>query len=100
MLLLGHFRAYYAQQIKQAPFDLDAEALQCWERYSFPGNIRELRNIVIRLITKYPGRTVDATRLRDELEPLETSASKEQMPDCPLRQTQDSLRTGNFNLDN
>ena len=29
---------------------------QMWEDYHFPGNVRELRNIVIRLTTKYPGR--------------------------------------------
>jgi len=72
MLLLEHFRAFYAEQIKQAPFELDPEALQLWERYSFPGNNRELRNIVIRLSTKYPGKTVDAAQLQDEFDPFET----------------------------
>ena len=107
LLLLDHFRAYYAQQIKQAPFDLDAEALQGWERYSFPGNTRELRNIVIRLITKYPGNTIGLAQLRDELDPLETSAiigqeaeNRGQLPDDPLRQAQDRLTAGDFNLDN
>lgn len=100
LLLLDHFRTYYAQQIRQAPFELDAEATQCWEHYSFPGNIRELRNIVIRLVTKYPGKTVDVTQLRDELEPLETPAIREQLPGCTLQQALDNLSTGNFNLDN
>ena len=75
LLLLDHFRAYYAQQIKQAPFELNPEALQLWECYSFPGNNRELRNIVIRLSTKYPGKTVDATQLQDEFDPFETPAT-------------------------
>ncbi len=72
LLLLDHFRAFYAQQIKLAPFELNPEALQLWERYSFPGNTRELRNIVIRLSTKYPGKSVDAKQLQDELDPFET----------------------------
>ncbi|MGC2049827.1 MAG: sigma-54 dependent transcriptional regulator [Gallionella sp.] len=72
LLLLEHFRALYAEQIKQAPFELKPETLQLWERYSFPGNNRELRNIVIRLATKYPGKTVDAAQLRDEFDPFET----------------------------
>jgi len=77
LLLLDHFRAFYAQQIKQAPFELNTEAQQLWERYSFPGNNRELRNIVIRLATKYPGKTVDATQLQDEFDPFETPPTPE-----------------------
>ncbi|MDO8811171.1 MAG: sigma-54 dependent transcriptional regulator, partial [Gallionella sp.] len=65
LLLLDHFRNYYAQQIGQTPFELDSDALQYWEHYRFPGTTRELRNIVIRLITIYPGKTVDAMQLRD-----------------------------------
>ncbi|MDD5383932.1 MAG: sigma-54 dependent transcriptional regulator [Gallionella sp.] len=105
LILLNHFRAYYAQQIGQASFELDTEALQRWERYSFPGNTRELRNIVIRLTAKYPGQTVSAMQLQEEFDPLETSATegKEQVQqshyDEPLRQAQDRLRAGNFNLD-
>ena len=98
LLLLDHFRTYYAQQIGQAQFELDSDALQCWERYSFPGNTRELRNIVIRLITKYPGKTVDATQLRDEFDPLETSGTKGQKTE-DRGQILDNLKTGNFNLD-
>jgi DNA-binding NtrC family response regulator len=75
LLLLEYFRDFYALQIKQAPFELDPEALQLWERYSFPGNNRELRNIVIRLSTKYPGKTVDAAQLQDEFDPFETPAT-------------------------
>jgi DNA-binding NtrC family response regulator len=75
LLLLEHFRDFYAQQIKQASFELNPEALQMWERYSFPGNNRELRNIVIRLATKYPGKTVDATQLQDEFDPFERPAT-------------------------
>ncbi|MFZ5523780.1 MAG: sigma-54-dependent transcriptional regulator [Pseudomonadota bacterium] len=76
LLLLDHFRAFYSQQIKQAPFQLNTEALQLWERYSFPGNNRELRNIVIRLSTKYPGETVNAKQLQDEFDPFETPATR------------------------
>lgn len=72
LLLLDYFRAFYAQQIKQAPFAMNAETLQHWEHYSFPGNTRELRNIVIRLSTKYPGKTVTTAQLQDEFDPFET----------------------------
>ena len=98
LLLLAHFRAYYAQQIKQAPFELDPQALQCWEQYSFPGNTRELRNIVIRLATKYPGTTVSLAQLQDELDPLETPATHGQNTENKT-QVFDRLLADNFSLD-
>jgi len=95
--LLNHFRAYYAQEIKQSPFELLPDALQCWEQYSFPGNARELRNIVIRLATKYPGKTVDKHQLQDEFDPMEM------LPDMQSALTPEStkqqLQQGDFNLD-
>ncbi len=69
VLLLEHFRRFYASQGQSAPFELDAGATGLWEGYRFPGNVRELRNIVIRLATKYAGEAVDRGRLEGELDP-------------------------------
>jgi len=65
--LLEYFQQVYAGTVP--PFSLDDDARQLWLAYPFPGNVRELRNIVIRLGTKYPGQTTDATRLEAELDP-------------------------------
>ena len=51
-LLLDHFRVFYAEQAGVQPFDLDERAMARWLGYPFPGNVRELRNIVIRLTTR------------------------------------------------
>lgn len=67
-LLLEHFTRIYAQQSQKPPFRLAPEALAIWRQYPFPGNVRELRNLVIRLQTKHPGREVDALELSDELD--------------------------------
>ena len=37
--------------------------------YGFPGNVRELKNIVIRLTTKYAGYTVGPAELEAEFAP-------------------------------
>ena len=66
--LLQHFRAFYAKQANVKPFDLDKNALARWMGYHFPGNVRELRNIVIRLTTKYDGQAVTTAQLEDELD--------------------------------
>jgi len=71
LLLLEHFRRTYAEQSGVQPFELDEAALARWRGYPFPGNVRELRNIVIRLTAKYPGQRLSPAELEAELD-LET----------------------------
>jgi len=66
--LLDHFREFYARQANLKTFSLDKKAMDVWLDYSFPGNVRELKNIVIRLTTKYAGQTVNAEQLQGELD--------------------------------
>ncbi|NOQ88790.1 MAG: response regulator [Gammaproteobacteria bacterium] len=65
-LLLNTFMESYADTV--SPFVLDDGARELWQQYDYPGNVRELRNIVIRLGTKYPGQSVDKIQLSAELE--------------------------------
>ena len=60
---------YFMQQVaaEVATFQLDAEAIKLWNDYTFPGNVRELRNIIIRLSAKYPGQTIKAEVLKREM---------------------------------
>ncbi|MEW5769529.1 MAG: sigma-54 dependent transcriptional regulator [Pseudomonadota bacterium] len=67
-VLLDHFRAHYAREVGTAPFTLTPEAQRLWLDYHFPGNVRELRNIVIRLTTKYAGQQVGARELEGEFD--------------------------------
>ena len=97
LLLLDYFRTFYSQQIKQPPFILDSETLRQWEHYSFPGNTRELRNIVIRLSTKYPGKTVSTAQLQDEFDPFETHTTT--VTALPPEVIKQQLKLGNFSLD-
>ena len=68
LLLLEHFRRFYAEQSGVQPFSLDAAAERRWLEYRFPGNVRELRNIVIRLTTQHPGRRLSAAELEPEFD--------------------------------
>jgi DNA-binding NtrC family response regulator len=60
LLLLDHYR--------KGCFELDDSAVARWLRYEFPGNVRELRNIAIRLCAKYPGQRISAAELEAELD--------------------------------
>ncbi len=68
LLLLDHFIKIYSSTGGQ--YALSDEAKETLQKYKFPGNIRELRNIVIRLGAKYPGKTVSRAQLEAELESI------------------------------
>ena len=64
---------YYMHQVARevSTFKLDDEALKLWNEYTFPGNVRELRNIIIRLSAKYPGQTIKPEVLQREMSGLQ-----------------------------
>jgi two-component system nitrogen regulation response regulator GlnG len=67
--LLDYYRALFAAKSGAKAFELDAPARARWLAYDFPGNVRELRNIVIRLATKYAGYAVGVAELEAEFSP-------------------------------
>ena len=104
-LLLSHFSDFYARQAAVKAFDLDAKATDLWLEYSFPGNVRELRNIVIRLTTKYAGQQVNVEQLQAE---LDMESMELDQPGLPINQDFKSVLEAakkhlqmqkNFNLD-
>jgi DNA-binding NtrC family response regulator len=79
LLLLEHFRRFYAEQSAVQPFSLDDAAERRWLAYPFPGNVRELRNIVIRLTTKHAGLRLPAGDLEPEFD-LASDTPRESAP--------------------
>jgi DNA-binding NtrC family response regulator len=98
LALLEHFRQLYARQSGVQPFTLDETAQARWLRYAFPGNVRELRNIVIRLTTKYAGQRLSAAELEPELDLEAPQPSPEAGAVVELAQRQ-LERAASFNLD-
>ncbi len=68
LALLEHFRRFYAGQSGVQPFSLDPAAEKAWLAYPFPGNVRELRNIVIRLTTKHAGQRLSVAEVEQEFD--------------------------------
>jgi DNA-binding NtrC family response regulator len=93
LLLLKNFQKFYTDM--GTLFQLDEEAKECWKDYSFPGNVRELRNIVIRLGAKYPNQLVNKTQLYEELEISLSSEPNAESDEAILTQ----LSNGGFSLD-
>jgi DNA-binding NtrC family response regulator len=94
-LLLKHFQDFYVEM--GTSFQLDEEAKQSWNDYTFPGNIRELRNIIIRLGAKYSKLVVNKSQLEDE---LETNLNSEPNYDADSDQALiQQLNKGGFSLD-
>jgi DNA-binding NtrC family response regulator len=104
VLLLEHYSRFYAEQAKLSPFSLDDSARKMWAEYHFPGNVRELRNICIRLTTKHAGQRLSAMELEPELDmeaPVEhAGAAAERDPEALIEQAARHLqRERGFNLD-
>jgi DNA-binding NtrC family response regulator len=103
LLLLDHFRHLYSRQAGVATFRLSPEAEARWLDYAFPGNVRELRNIVIRLIARHAGRTVSVFELDAELDASVAEAPVPALPDDDRQLAELALRhlreTTRFSLD-
>lgn len=56
--LIAHFAALFRVRTGRANADWSAEAMALMQRHSWPGNIRELANIVERLVILHPGSSI------------------------------------------
>ncbi len=66
-LLFRKFASDFAQKYHMPTIRLTEDAIQLLNRYSFPGNIRQLRNIAEQLSIIETERTINSTRLKEYL---------------------------------
>jgi DNA-binding NtrC family response regulator len=100
-LLLDFFGQQIAK-IHNAPrFSLSDAARSAWASYSFPGNVRELRNIVIRLTAVYGGREVNEAQLSEEFSlDMEQTSVNNDVNTAAIHKYADLItQTENFSLD-
>ncbi len=96
--LLDFYRAYYARRHGTQPFLLDDGARTTWLEYVFPGNVRELKNIAIRLTAKYAGYPVSAEQLSLEFEALPGGTDIADGPPAPADVRREIESNPSFNL--
>ena len=72
-LLVESFLAEFAQAHQKDPVEVSPSAFRSLKLYSWPGNIRELRNVIERLVVTVREKVIQPAHL-----PLEVQASREE----------------------
>jgi len=75
--LVQHFAARYAAERRVATPEVSAEALAALQAYDWPGNVRQLRNIVERTLIMAPGDRLG--RIDADMLPSEVVSDQQQL---------------------
>jgi DNA-binding NtrC family response regulator len=81
--LVWHFVNLYAREAQRRIVELDPTMMEIFANYDWPGNVRQLRNVVLTSLILGAGPVLslaDVSWLFDELQPL-----AQHRPDCGLR---------------
>ncbi|MEW6109179.1 MAG: sigma-54 dependent transcriptional regulator [Nitrospirota bacterium] len=62
-ILIEHFLESFASEYGQQPKNISQEAIGILEKYTWPGNIRELKNLLEKLVIMTPSRTITKNEL-------------------------------------
>ncbi|ULA66082.1 MAG: Nitrogen assimilation regulatory protein NtrX [Nitrospira sp.] len=96
-LLVKHFLRVHAEEQGLKLKQVSPEAMDVFMQYEWPGNIRELRNLIERLMIMVPGPVIEAAhasvalQVRPQL-PVAQSAAGTQPANSLLTRPYDSLR--------
>jgi len=76
-ILVQHFVQHFGAKLKQKPLQISLEAMQALSSYAWPGNIRELKNVVERAaILTPPGQPLTVDDLPPEIQLLPPRAGQ------------------------
>ncbi len=83
-LLAEHFLAKYREQMGKSVSALSAEALRCLETFEWPGNVRQLENVIERAVALERGAVVEVSSLLPEVRRLPPASGGAAGPDQPI----------------
>jgi DNA-binding NtrC family response regulator len=91
-LLVESFFSQFTAKHKRRRKRMSAEALQVCQRFPWPGNVRQLRNAIERIVITCPESVVEVRHLPDFLTEFERSASTFMVrPGTPLAEVEKML---------
>lgn len=70
-VLIEHFLNYFSEENNYKRKKISKKALDAFMRYNWKGNVRELRNLIERLIIMAEGSTINETDLPDQMRSLD-----------------------------
>jgi Nif-specific regulatory protein len=79
-LLTGHFVEKFSKKYDRKVEDIDDNAMETLLRYEFPGNVRELENIVERAVVLTKGKQVSYSDLPDYIRNYNRKEEVESLP--------------------
>lgn len=80
-LLVDNFVHKFARKRKREPLKFSREAMECFMRYRWPGNVREIENLIERLTILVSDDTVGISDLPEKFREMEEAdAAKESAP--------------------
>lgn len=93
VLLVNHFIDKYRQDEGQNRIELSPEAWKALYNYAWPGNIRELENVIERAVVLTSGGVIGVEDLPDEVlgKPRELDIDVFIPPDAPLQKTLEEI---------
>lgn len=74
-LLIEHFLTHFCQRHNRPLKQVSPEAMQKFARARWPGNVRQLRNVIERLVVTLPEEVIHATDIPVELNPEMSATS-------------------------
>ncbi len=88
-LLAGFFRDKHASLMGKEPPELTPEMMSILKGYAFPGNVRELENIMERAVALSTNGTIEPQHLPDDIQDLEITAFRTENGRLPSLETQE-----------
>ena len=89
--LLDYFMQDHARRMGTSPLEFDQDALTLLQKYSWPGNVRQLKNLIEWLLIMYPSGPIQVSMLPQEIQsttPL-TVHLENKMMEIPLREARE-----------
>ena len=92
-LFVQHFLSQSNQELNKEVAEIDEEVLQRLQEYHWPGNIRELKNVIRRAVLLTTSDTLTLDTLPSEISsPVSTELSSEASPQQTVKSTSPDLK--------